>query len=404
MFYKLQKTSHFASPPKILALNDDWRTQGDWIDRYGRHSAVLCAQAGAGMDLFSGYRLEQLQAVGFIGRNFQEKSDQIRRWVQWLESNDKRVLQCEDLGGRKQAEWDDHKEAYPMSLDGPHLYGVFKIPKGSYILSLYFFNKDGHNDNNRFRDYTITVKTMKLQNVFWNEPQKNNTVVEDIFKKIDNKASLRVRDFWGGVYKRFYCNVEQDEYVVIRIDASYSFNTIVSGVFFDPVNKMNLADSRDNVIKLREETEWEYVLINFQPKNWWGIKSLDFLLLMRDKKPTSFYNVSRRYLLTLTRLFVEIKDNSPIAPEELKITKQIPSYRHELPSSDEEMVRPDVAEMIRELQFFDWWEKIEFGKVKHGKFYWQERTKLGRKNATKFEWNANEFYKFLDNGKSKQTW
>ncbi|MDR1485472.1 MAG: hypothetical protein LBT09_11695 [Planctomycetaceae bacterium] len=404
IYYKLQKTPRFSTPPKILALNDDWRTQGDWIDRYGRHSAVLCAQAGAGMDFFSGYRLEQLRAVGFMGRNFREKGDQVRRWVHWLDSNDRRVLQCENLGGRKQAEWDDHKEAYPMSLDGPHLYGVFKIPKGKYILSLYFFNKDGHGGNNRFRDYVVTVKTMKLPIVHWKEQQKNNTIVEGIFARADNNIRLRVRDFWGGVYKRFYCQVDKDEYVVVRIDASYSFNTIVSGVFFDPVDTMNLADARDNSIKLRKETEWEETLLNIQPKNWWGVKSLDSLLLMRDKNPASFYHMSRRYLLTLTRLFVEIKNGEPVAPEELKITKQIPRYRYGLPATDEVMVRPDVAEMMRELQFFELWEKIEFGDVKHGKFYWQERSKLGRDNANKFEWNAGKFYEFLNTGKSKQSW
>jgi hypothetical protein len=404
MYYKLQKIHYRSNTSKIITLNDDWQTQGDWIDRYGRHSAVLCAQAGAGTDLFSGYRLEQLQSASFMGRNFREKNDQIRRWVHWLESNDRRVLQCEDLGGRKQAEWDDHKEAYPMSLDGPHLYGVFKIPKGKYNLSLYFFNKDGHNDNNRFRDYIVTIKTAKLQNAFWNEPQKNKTTIEELFKQKGDKASLRVRDFWGGVYKRFYCQVEQDECVVIRIDASYSFNTIVSGIFFDTVNTMNLADSRDNSIKLRKETEWEDVLINIQPKNWWGVKSLDALLLMRDKKPANFYIASRRYLLTLTRLFVEIKNGEPVVPEGLDILTKRDRYRDGLAECDKETIRPDVAEMVRELQFFEFWEKIDFGNAKHGKFYWQERSKLGRDNFNKFKWDVGKFYDFLNTGKSKQTW
>jgi hypothetical protein len=404
MFYKLQKPRGLSKSVKVLTLNDDWRTRGDWIDRYGRYSAVLCAQAGAGMDLFSGYRLPQMRSICFIGRNFKEKGDQIRRWVHWLETNDNRVLQCEDLGGRKQAEWDDHKENYPMSLDGPHLYGVFKIPKGKYILSLYFFNKDGHNDNNRFRDYVVTVKTAKLQNIIWNEPQKNNALVEEIFKKDENSDSLRIREFWGGVYKRFFCQVDKDEYVLVRIDSAYSFNTIVSGVFFDSVNTINLADSRDDSIKLRQETEWEEFMITIHPKNWWGIKSLDALLLMRDKKTINFYLAARKNFLTLMRLLIENKNGSPVAPDELNLTKLAETYREGRKQNDKETIRPDVAEMMRELQLFKWSEKVEFGEVKHGQFLWRERSNLGRNNANKFEWDAGKFYRFLGEGKSKQTW
>jgi hypothetical protein len=104
MHYELKKKKPEKNSPKIVALNDDWRTQGNWIDRYGRHSAILCAQAGGGLNFEGGYFLYELQSRAWIGRNYKEKNDQLRRWVHWLESNDRRVLQCLQLGGRKQAD------------------------------------------------------------------------------------------------------------------------------------------------------------------------------------------------------------------------------------------------------------------------------------------------------------
>ena len=59
---------------------------------------------------------------------------------------------------RRQAEWDDHGEAYSMALDGPDVYCTLKIPAGQFYLSLYDFNKDGHDGNNRFRDYRVSIR------------------------------------------------------------------------------------------------------------------------------------------------------------------------------------------------------------------------------------------------------
>ena len=39
-----------------------------------------------------------------------------------------------------------------MSMDGPDLYCTLKVPQGLYDLSLYNFNKDGHESANRLRD------------------------------------------------------------------------------------------------------------------------------------------------------------------------------------------------------------------------------------------------------------
>ncbi|MDR2641664.1 MAG: hypothetical protein LBC74_02600 [Planctomycetaceae bacterium] len=104
MFYEITTKRKSVKATNVLNLNDDWRTQGNWVDCYGNHSAVFCGQGGGGCDFHSGYFLHELKYAGWIGGNYREKDDQLRRWGHWIESNDRRVLQCETLGGRKKAD------------------------------------------------------------------------------------------------------------------------------------------------------------------------------------------------------------------------------------------------------------------------------------------------------------
>jgi hypothetical protein len=141
MYNKLKTFQSSIKTPKIFALNDDWRTQGDWIDTYGQYAACLCGQGGGGLDLYKGYSMDYNEFRGFIGRNFKQKNDALRHWVHWEDSTDKRVLQCFLFGGRRQSEWDDHGEAYERSLDGQHIYGAVKLQSGNYFLSLISLTK-----------------------------------------------------------------------------------------------------------------------------------------------------------------------------------------------------------------------------------------------------------------------
>jgi hypothetical protein len=391
MYYELKSKKTEKNPPKIVALNDDWRTKGNWIDRYGLHSAVLCAQAGGGFDFCSGYRLGDMRLAAWIGRNYKEKDDVIRRWVHWIESNDKRVLQCENLGGRKQAEWDDHKEVYPMTLDGPHVYGTFFVPSGKYLVSTYFFNKDGHEGHNRLRDYVLTIKTMHVPKEILTHLGKRNVNAEKEFFVARGGEKLRVRDFWGGVYKRFYVEVEQDELVTIRVDANYSFNTIISGVFFDPAEPMSLVQFFDPPPPARKPTLWENELEDIQEEFWWGIKMMDHLFCLRDSNSIQFFSNTRRTLLPLIRTFVKFNENLPKAPTELG-------------DSDKERIRSDVGELLREIQIFDVQDKIDFGKLKYGQYNWQERTRLGREHFEEFEKKDSNYYPFFEENRLKQTW
>jgi hypothetical protein len=119
---------------------------------------------------------------------------------------------------------------------------VVKIPKGTHRLSLYFFNKDGHEGKNRFRDYLLEVRCYKAKlaaNLMYNHQIPTNVgLPEDArSQELTNAipetvlARARVRDFWGGVYKTFAVQGPGDFYV--RIARHGSHNAIVSAVLTD---------------------------------------------------------------------------------------------------------------------------------------------------------------------------
>jgi hypothetical protein len=162
--------------------------------------------------------------------------DGVRYWIHWARTDNPKCLQVPERfgGGRRQASWDDHGEAYPFDWEGPHLYldlGVsedLRDHPGMYVLSLYFMNKDGHKGNNRFRDYLITIKRMIGDDPAAEKPPG----WEKAFDRLPVLAQARVHDFRGGVYKRFL--IREGAYT-IKIDKMGSYNTILSGVFVDKI-------------------------------------------------------------------------------------------------------------------------------------------------------------------------
>jgi hypothetical protein len=167
--------------------------------------------------------------------------------VHWLYSENRRVLEMPPpyfasrvaLGlakpgqNRRQAEVDDHGESMPMNVDGPHLYFTLRVPPGDYVLSLYFFNKDGHTGMNRSRDYLVQVKVGRFTEVGYADTPTAAEVSR--FERAPCLASARVQEFWGGVYKRFY--VRGGGWYSIKVDRNNSHNTICSAVMLDLVDE-----------------------------------------------------------------------------------------------------------------------------------------------------------------------
>jgi len=224
--------------PAVVRLDDDWLTKGDCLGRYGRYWGCWCAICSPN-DYIWGAGPERVEYAPCIGLNCTDL-DSLRRWIHWSKTNNvkslempptylhSRVLRGETTWGepRRQAEWDDHGETYPMAKDGPDLYCTLKVPPGLYYLALYNFNKDGHDGANRYRDFCVSVR-----------PHATERYLNDIsgFDREPELARGRMRDFWGGAYKRFL--VRGPTEITIEVGRNHSFCTILAGVFLDLVDE-----------------------------------------------------------------------------------------------------------------------------------------------------------------------
>jgi hypothetical protein len=228
-------------PPGSAAyLGEDWATQGDWVERYGRRYAMLCAMNSPWDNHFIDSDPEY-NIAGMIGPHF-NGDDALRHWIHWIKTENPRSLYSPTIAIRCQAEWDDHGEAYPASFDGPDVWSVVKVPAGTQRLSLYFFNKDGHDGRNRCRDYLLEVRNYdsrlpeKLVLNIW-KPLRMGLPLDirsaDLTNAIPRPvlARARVHDFWGGVYKTFVVQGPGTFYV--RVARQGSHNAIVSAVLTD---------------------------------------------------------------------------------------------------------------------------------------------------------------------------
>lgn len=226
---------------KVIFYDEDWNTQGDWCYRYGRDYALLCA-ANAPTDnvVYFTSMINSLKydCAGTIGPN--NTRDDLRHWVETINDfNNRNVLVSPDYCIRTEAEWDDHGEVYPASFDGPDVWIMIKVPKGKQLLSIYFYNPNGHkNENTARRDYLVEIREMKLSLpsdvLFQNDMQ--NFDRKDLMKHASEHISLpvlartRVNYFAGsGVYKSFLVQGPNSYYV--RVRRNCSFNTIVNGIF-----------------------------------------------------------------------------------------------------------------------------------------------------------------------------
>ncbi len=235
----------------VLSLEDDWRTEGQWQGRYGKFWIALCANWsphddvwGAGWDVAYNARMGPNHAPG----------DSLRYWVQWLKTTDNRSLEMSPVyldsrvqknlttrdKNRRESEWDDHGETYPMTKDGPGIYCSLSIPAGLFYLSLYEVDPNGHSNGNRFRDYQISVRP-QAGNASLDVHQGNVTILRSFldiseFDQRPELAHARAHDFYDGVYKRFL--VRGPTRLTIQVNRNNSFNTILPGVMLDLVDEL----------------------------------------------------------------------------------------------------------------------------------------------------------------------
>ena len=197
-------------------LGQDWRTQGDWVGRYGRQYAVLCAVASPLDQLYT--RENSYGIEGSLGPHIKDK-DLLRHFMSYMKTDNPKSLYGPVGGFRTQSEWDDHGETYPRTFEGPDLWVTVTVPQGVYKVSLYDFNKDGHGDENRLRDYTLDLL-----------PYREN--MEDA-ENLPPLAHARTKDFWNPLYQSFLVRGPSKYY--LRVAKNNGLNVILSGVFIDKV-------------------------------------------------------------------------------------------------------------------------------------------------------------------------
>jgi hypothetical protein len=176
---------------------------------------------------------EYYDANSFIGPNASQ-DDTIRRWCHWKITDNSNSLWSPLDGYRRQAEWDDHGEAYPFTQDGPDVWYLLEIKhEGMFRLGMYFFNKDGHQSNNRFRDFMIEIYPAQgpMEGNPFHTWKTYSLDAEQTVRKQEPLAKSRIKDFWGGVYKQFL--ISGQGYYYVKIKRNYSFNTILSAVIVE---------------------------------------------------------------------------------------------------------------------------------------------------------------------------
>ncbi|MGC8551965.1 MAG: ligand-binding sensor domain-containing protein [Phycisphaerae bacterium] len=200
-------------------LGSDWQTQGDWVGHYGRQYAVLfaCDEPLNEYVCFSGMYYHLHQAIGPHHR----RNDLLRAWLQWKNTDSRRVLWDPVIGHRCEAELDDHGETYPTSWRDLGIWIGLKIAAAGWQrLSFYFFNKDGHSGHNRSRDYRLAV--------YGGHPS--------LLQAVNDRpiATARVVNFWGGVYESFMLKGPGSYLVAVRRNSST--NTVLQAAFIDRIS------------------------------------------------------------------------------------------------------------------------------------------------------------------------
>jgi hypothetical protein len=227
-----------ADDPLAICLADDWRTQGDWIGRYGRYWAIICAICGGpDYDYRWGAGPVPIQYALALG-DHQLPGDAHRYYCAQLYTKDPRTLEIPPVYmhsrvvqhltswevNRRQAEWNDNSYDHPINFEGPDLYFTMAIPDGVFVMSFYELNDDYKVGNNYRRDLELIVKSSPAA-------PPDDLGNSAAFDALPTLACARVSDFTNGVYKRFL--VRGPMQAVVKVCRNYSTTTKVSGVFLD---------------------------------------------------------------------------------------------------------------------------------------------------------------------------
>lgn len=245
---------------------EDWATQGDWCERYGRSYAMLCAMDSAMGDVENTFE-QGYGCVPWKGPHVKSGDARLKYSVIWSNEPEMRsILYCPESTTRTFALWDDDGENYPRYFDGPDLGAFVEVPEGRHELSLYFYDPRSvveREYGNGFRDYIIEVRKFSLNFqddvVMGRMPQEETWFKEYLIKEVENIMELpvlarsRVKSFaGGGVYKNFILNGQGCYYV--RIVRNYSTSATLNGIFLSSLDETKAA--RERYWSTRQTSFW----------------------------------------------------------------------------------------------------------------------------------------------------
>lgn len=199
-------------------LNMDWQTRGDWVGRYGESLAWIYE-----LPWQREFRRDpRVELAVELGPHAKDEVGGPYTYISYRESKNPDVLYNPAIGTRLMDEINDgtwRGDAYPLSWDGPGLWVSVKVPAGAHRLSVYFYNSNGHDGSNAYRDFVLQLKP-------WSEDKADAEAAPDL-------ARCRVSDFWGGAYANFAVSGPGQYW--LKIGRNRSFVAKFSGVFVDRI-------------------------------------------------------------------------------------------------------------------------------------------------------------------------
>ena len=233
---------------------EDWATQGDWCERYGRSYAMLCAMNSAMGDVENDFE-QGYVCIPWKGPHVKPGDTRMKYSVIWSnEPKMRNILYCPESTTRTLAQWDDDGENYPRYFDGPDLGAFVEVPEGRHQLSLYFHDprpmvERAYRDS--LRDYIIEIRKFPadfhgnaaMGKLSLEEARLPKDYLMEEVRKITGFPALarsRVKSFaGGGVYKNFILNGKG--YYYIRIVRNYSTSVTLNGIFLSSLDETKAA-------------------------------------------------------------------------------------------------------------------------------------------------------------------
>lgn len=227
---------------------DDWETQGDWCNRYGRHFSL---------------RRSGKKSWGNIMHRFDRRKDSRghfydarvtlgpRKKVKdvWIsgklhEENTSSRIDLYNINDatRPCSEWSDQGYLHGASFNGPDLWVIVRVPAGENEISLYFNHPNSESVSRYDRDYLIEARfsdSRLPQNVLIGGEYASNelpgTAVDLELSRMMSVpvfARTRCRDFGrSGVYKIFY--TDRPGFYFFRISGNGSREVTLGGIFLN---------------------------------------------------------------------------------------------------------------------------------------------------------------------------